>query len=68
VEDFLGGIRQWLSRQPDDPRRWTFGDLKRQGDGSFRDSDLVELLQLASENVAGSYDPYLAPLVKGIRA
>jgi len=53
VTQFLGQLRKWFQGLPEDPGRWTFGNLKRQKDGSFPDASLVDLLTSGSENVAG---------------
>lgn len=38
-----------------DPSQWTFHDLERQADGSFKDEDLVSLLSAGTETVAGAF-------------
>ncbi|THH11068.1 hypothetical protein EW145_g888 [Phellinidium pouzarii] len=38
-----------------DPKVRTFGDLKRQADGTFSDDDLAKILQDATEKCAGAY-------------
>jgi hypothetical protein len=53
VDQFLGKLQNWAKAQSEDPGQWAFGSLKRQGDGSFQDRDLVNLLRLGAENVAG---------------
>ncbi|KAL8280766.1 hypothetical protein RQP46_006770 [Phenoliferia psychrophenolica] len=56
--DFVVGLRKLGEAQGVDPRRWTFGDLKRQGEdgcGHFRDSDLCNLLTNATDAIAGSF-------------
>lgn len=55
VEDFINGLRALGkdgSKTPP-PEHWTFGNLKRGDDGSFKDQDLVLLMQEATDNVAG---------------
>ncbi|SPO05473.1 related to Psi-producing oxygenase A [Cephalotrichum gorgonifer] len=63
VTEFLGGLRKWFQDQPEDPGKWTFGNLKRKEDGSFDDVSLVNLLQAGSENVAGAYGARNTPKV-----
>lgn len=53
MPQFLSGIAQWSQGLPKDPAQWEFGGLKRQFDGGFQDGELVNLLQVATENVAG---------------
>lgn len=53
VDEFLLGVRKWASNIPEEREKWTFGGLKRTDDGSFKDSDLVELIQAGTDNVAG---------------
>jgi hypothetical protein len=53
LPQFLSGLAQWAQGQPVDPSKWQFGELKRQSDGSFQDAELVDLLRIGTENVAG---------------
>jgi hypothetical protein len=55
VGDFLAGLKAWFQGLPKDPAKWTFGGLKRQGDGSFRDADLVNLLQTGTDDISGMH-------------
>ncbi|KAF7594156.1 hypothetical protein BBP40_010005 [Aspergillus hancockii] len=55
VEEFLGGLRQWFKGLDRDPGQWTFGGLQRQQSGSFKDADLVNILQTGTECVAGAF-------------
>ncbi|KAB8262111.1 heme peroxidase [Aspergillus pseudonomiae] len=55
VEEFVGGLRRWLEGIDPDPAQWTFNGLQRQQDGSFRDADLANILQTATESVAGAF-------------
>jgi linoleate 10R-lipoxygenase len=55
LPQFLSGLAKWAQGLPKDPARWEFGDIKRQSDGAFQDGDLVELLQVATENTAGKF-------------
>jgi len=52
----MKALEQYLSQFPKDkPEEWTFGDMKRQGNHSFKDGDLVELLSSSTEDLAGQY-------------
>ncbi|KAK4706087.1 linoleate 10R-lipoxygenase, partial [Phenoliferia sp. Uapishka_3] len=56
--DFVSAMTQLGRAQGTDVRRWTFGELKRQGPdgyGPFRDSDISDLLTKATESVAGAF-------------
>jgi hypothetical protein len=58
VHAFIDGVRSLGDKAPKDPGEWAFGGLKRGEDGSFKDEDLVRLMQEATDNVAGkSYFP-----------
>ncbi|KAH7112773.1 heme peroxidase family protein [Dactylonectria estremocensis] len=63
VDKFLQGVRQWTMNMPREPEKWTFGGLKRTEDGSFSDDGLVELLQAATESVAGAFGARNIPRV-----
>lgn len=45
-DDFKAAARRIMSHQQDHTS-WTFGGLKRQADGTFRDEDLATVLQRA---------------------
>lgn len=53
IDAFLQGIRRWTKNIPQDPEKWTFGGLERNSNGSFPDDKLVEIVQDATESVAG---------------
>lgn len=53
IDTFLQGIRKWTKAIPQDPEKWTFGGLERNSNGSFPDDQLVEIVQDATESVAG---------------
>jgi linoleate 10R-lipoxygenase len=53
LPQFLSGIAEWSQGLLKDPAQWEFGGLKRQSDGGFQDGELVNLLQVGTENVAG---------------
>ncbi|RFU82151.1 fatty acid oxygenase [Trichoderma arundinaceum] len=63
VEELLQGVRKLTMNIPRDPERWTFGGLKRTSDGSFPDDELVNLLQAATESVAGAFGARNVPRV-----
>jgi linoleate 10R-lipoxygenase len=46
TDDFKAAARKLLNTRSDHTA-WTFGGLKRQGDGTFRDEDLANILQNA---------------------
>lgn len=54
IDEFVGGLRRWFEGIDPDPARWTFDGLQRQQDGSFKDADLVNILQTGTECVAGT--------------
>jgi hypothetical protein len=53
VTEFLRGLGKWSANLDKEPSRWTFGTLERLPTGSFKDSDLVKILQDGTEHVAG---------------
>lgn len=55
LPNFLSGLAQWAQDLPVDPSQWEFGGLKRQFDGAFQDAELVDLLRIGTENVAGAF-------------
>ncbi|EKG17339.1 Cytochrome P450 [Macrophomina phaseolina MS6] len=56
TEEFLRILRAWFETSvPRDPSQWTFGDLKRQEDGSFPDASLVGLLKAGTDTVSGAF-------------
>jgi len=63
LPQFLGGLAKWAQGLPVDPAQFVFGGLKRQADGSFQDGDLVHLLQVGTENVAGAFGARNIPSV-----
>jgi linoleate 10R-lipoxygenase len=48
IEDFKNAAHEFMI-PPEDPRVWTFKDLKRDGKGRFNDADLAKILQDATE-------------------
>ncbi|KAG0652625.1 9,12-octadecadienoate 8-hydroperoxide 8R-isomerase [Hyphodiscus hymeniophilus] len=63
LPQFLAGLATWAQGLPADPAQYVFGGLKRQSDGSFEDSELVELLRSGTENVAGAFGARNIPSV-----
>ncbi|KAE8387807.1 heme peroxidase [Aspergillus alliaceus] len=55
VDEFLTGLQKWFQGVDRDPAKWTFGGLKRQPDGSFKDADLANILYTGTECVAGAF-------------
>jgi hypothetical protein len=56
TQTFLETLKTWFHKNvPRDPGQWTFGDLKRQDDGSFADDVLVDLLTTATDTISGPY-------------
>ncbi|KAF9885228.1 hypothetical protein FE257_000588 [Aspergillus nanangensis] len=63
VGEFLQGLGKWSNSIDPEPSRREFGGLKRQPDGSFKDSDLVNLLLDGTEHVAGAFGAHNTPRV-----
>ncbi|KAK1240176.1 hypothetical protein MKX08_007618 [Trichoderma sp. CBMAI-0020] len=63
LDKFLQGIRTWTKDIPQDPEKWTFGGLERNNNGSFPDDKLVEIIQHATESVAGAFGARNVPAV-----
>ncbi|KAL5603616.1 hypothetical protein FOVSG1_006366 [Fusarium oxysporum f. sp. vasinfectum] len=63
INTFPQGIRTWTKDIPQDPEKWTFGSLERNSDGSFPDDKLVEIVQDATESVAGAFGARNVPAV-----
>ena len=55
LQAFTQGLRKWEDGVNADPGKRTFGNLERQENGSFEDTELVRLLQESTEDVAGSF-------------
>jgi linoleate 10R-lipoxygenase len=55
MPELLMGLYKYEKDMDSDPSKRTFAGLSRQGDGSFKDDDLVKILTEAVEEVAGSY-------------
>ncbi|RDB20840.1 Linoleate 10R-lipoxygenase [Hypsizygus marmoreus] len=54
IEDFKNAAHRIAAEQPDIVN-WTFGRLQRQADGTFKDKDLADILQNATENPAAAF-------------
>ncbi|KAG6334671.1 hypothetical protein ID866_4420 [Astraeus odoratus] len=52
--DFYRAVAEIEATEPD-MDRWTFGNLQRQGDGSFKDSELARILMDATSHQAASF-------------
>jgi linoleate 10R-lipoxygenase len=63
VEQLIQGMRGYSRKLDKDPSKRTFGGLKRQYDGTYRNADLVDILTRAIEEVAGSFGPRNVPKV-----
>ncbi|KAH1726426.1 hypothetical protein KXX40_000269 [Aspergillus fumigatus] len=57
LQDLMDGMRKFNARMDKDPSKRTFAGLQRQGNGTFRDVDLVDILTRAIEEVSGSFGP-----------
>ncbi|KAH9839793.1 linoleate diol synthase [Rhodofomes roseus] len=54
IEDFRKKARE-LAKKETSPTQWTFGQLKRQPDGTFKDEELAGILQQHTANPAGAF-------------
>ncbi|TEB25040.1 heme peroxidase [Coprinellus micaceus] len=54
IDDFKNAAHKHLIPD-DDPKKWTFGGLKRGSNGSFSDDDLANILHNATEWRAGAF-------------
>ncbi|KAF5387399.1 hypothetical protein D9757_005780 [Collybiopsis confluens] len=52
--DFVVGAKKAMQSLPD-IHHWTFGNMQRQEDGTFKDEDLANLLKNATEHPAGAF-------------
>ncbi|KAK6992254.1 heme peroxidase [Favolaschia claudopus] len=53
-DDFMKAAAHIRSQEPD-ITHWTFGEMKRQADGKFRDEDLADILHNATEHPAAAF-------------
>jgi hypothetical protein len=58
---FRAGMRTWAMGLPADPGKRSFGGLCRDAGGRFKDSDLVNILTEATEDVAGTFGARQVP-------
>ncbi|KAL4969637.1 peroxidase/cytochrome P450 family protein [Aspergillus stella-maris] len=63
TQELLMGLGKYGASLPKDPSQRTFAGLKRQEDGTFKDEELVGILTLAIEDVAGSFGARNVPKV-----
>ncbi|KAI9829319.1 MAG: hypothetical protein M1819_006382 [Sarea resinae] len=63
LPEFTEGLRAWQMSQPSDPGQRTFGGLTRQENGSFPDSDLVNILTGGTEDIAGAFGARNVPTI-----
>ncbi|KAL4949304.1 heme peroxidase [Aspergillus filifer] len=63
TQELLMGLGKYGASLPKDPSQRTFAGLKRQEDGTFKDEELVSILTLAIEDVAGSFGARNVPKV-----
>jgi linoleate 10R-lipoxygenase len=49
------GLGKYGASLPKDPSKRTFAGLQRQEDGTFKDEELINILTLAIEDVAGMF-------------
>ncbi|KAI0046507.1 linoleate diol synthase [Auriscalpium vulgare] len=54
VDDFKDAAKKIQATEPD-IHHWTFGNMKRQEDGTFKDSDLAAILKNATEHPASAF-------------
>jgi hypothetical protein len=63
LHELLGTLREFDKTIPQDPLERQFGNLTRQTDGTFKDDDLVKILQSSIEDCAGSFGANRVPKV-----
>ncbi|EMD39204.1 hypothetical protein CERSUDRAFT_112882 [Gelatoporia subvermispora B] len=61
-QDFKAMAKQAQAMEPD-VSHWTFGNLQRQEDGTFKDSDLAGVIHAATEHPAGEFGARRTPHV-----
>ncbi|KAI0060754.1 linoleate diol synthase, partial [Artomyces pyxidatus] len=54
LDDFRSATKKIQASEPD-VTHWTFGSLKRQADGTFKDTDLASVLKNATEHPASAF-------------
>ncbi|KAI5117535.1 hypothetical protein M0805_004768 [Coniferiporia weirii] len=55
LNDFRSAAVRVFAQSEPDPKKRTFGGIKRQADGTFSDDDLAKILHDATEKCAGAY-------------
>jgi linoleate 10R-lipoxygenase len=58
------GLGKYGASLPKDPSKRTFAGLQRQEDGTFKDEELVNILTLAIEDVAGMFIQQIALITR----
>jgi linoleate 10R-lipoxygenase len=53
MPELLMGLHKYQTDMEEDPSKRTFANLQRQANGTFKDDDLVRIMQAAIEDVAG---------------
>ncbi|THH32027.1 hypothetical protein EUX98_g2160 [Antrodiella citrinella] len=54
IQDFKAKAKELHSTDPD-VKHWTFGDMQRQSDGTFKDAELAAVLHNATDHAAGAF-------------
>lgn len=54
ISDFKATAKKLQAIQPD-VTHWTFGNLQRQADGTFKDEDLAKIIQNSTDHAAGAF-------------
>jgi Animal haem peroxidase len=64
-KDLITGLQEWAMKQNRDPSKWPLdnGKYKRNARGAFEDSDLINILADATEDVACAFGPRNVPVV-----
>ncbi|OCH96232.1 linoleate diol synthase [Obba rivulosa] len=62
IADFKAAAKQAQAMEPD-VTHWTFGNLQRQDDGTFKDEDLAGVIYAATEHPAGAFGARRTPHV-----
>ncbi|KAG7449917.1 heme peroxidase [Guyanagaster necrorhizus] len=63
LDDFKVAAISAYSKIDPEPRKRVFGDMARQADGTFKDDDLAQILQDATDKAAGAYRARGTPAV-----
>ncbi|KAI0059711.1 linoleate diol synthase [Artomyces pyxidatus] len=54
IDDFMSAAKKIQADEPD-VTHWTFGNLQRQSDGTFKDADLAAIIKNATEHPASAF-------------